>query len=141
MTTSSACCTPASTRCGRGPRGTQLREAESGFRYTPTTCFETFPFPDPTPQQEAAIAAAAEALNRLREGWLDPAAVAGLGLSESELKKRTLTNLYNQRPTWLANAHAALDAAVFDAYGWSCEIPDSEILARLLQLNLQREPA
>jgi hypothetical protein len=121
--------------------GTQLREAESGFRYTPTTCFETFPFPQPTPYHEAAIAAAAEELNRLREGWLNPAPVGGLGLSESELKKRTLTNLYNQRPTWLVNAHAVLDAAVFDAYGWSHEIPDSEILARLLELNLQREPA
>ena len=28
-------------------QGTQLREKESGFRYTPTTCFETFPFPFP----------------------------------------------------------------------------------------------
>ena len=35
-----------------------------------------------------------------------------------ELKKRTLTNLYNARPQWLANAHAALDQAVADAYGW-----------------------
>ena len=26
-------------------QGTQLREKESGSRYTPTTCFETFPFP------------------------------------------------------------------------------------------------
>ena len=26
-------------------QGTQLREKESGFRYTPTTCFGTFPFP------------------------------------------------------------------------------------------------
>jgi hypothetical protein len=118
-----------------------LREVASGFRYTPTTCFETFPFPQPTPQQEAAIAAAAEELNRLREGWLNPAPVDGLALSESELKKRTLTNLYNQRPTWLVNAHAALDAAVFDAYGWPDQIDDTEILARLLELNLQREPA
>ena len=28
-------------------QGTQVRERESGFRYTPTTCFETFPFPFP----------------------------------------------------------------------------------------------
>jgi hypothetical protein len=118
--------------------GTQL---ESRPRYTPTTCFETFPFPQPTPQQKAAIAAAAEELNRLREGWLNPAPVAGLGLSEAELKKRTLTNLYNQRPTWLANAHAALDAAVFEAYGWPDQVDDSEMLVRLLKLNLQREPA
>ena len=34
------------------------------------------------------------------------------------LKKRTLTNLYNQRPTWLAQAHQKLDEAVFAAYGW-----------------------
>jgi hypothetical protein len=52
--------------------GTQLREKESGFRYTPTTCFETFPFPRPTPKQEAAIAAAAQELNALRERWLNP---------------------------------------------------------------------
>jgi type II restriction/modification system DNA methylase subunit YeeA len=118
--------------------GTQF---ESRPQYTPTTSFETFPFPQPTPQQEAAIAAAAEELNRLREGWLNPSPVSGLPISESELKKRTLTNLYNQRPTWLVNAHAALDAAVFDAYGWPNEIDHSEILARLLELNLQREPA
>ena len=52
--------------------GTQLREKESGFRYTPTTCFETFPFPRPTPAQETAIAAAAKELNELRERWLNP---------------------------------------------------------------------
>ncbi len=38
--------------------GTQLREAESGARYTPRTCFETFPFPDPTPDQRARPPAA-----------------------------------------------------------------------------------
>ena len=53
-------------------QGTQLREKESGFRYTPTTCFETFPFPRPTRAQEAAIAAAAKELNELRERWLNP---------------------------------------------------------------------
>lgn len=121
--------------------GTQLREAESGFRYTPTTCFETFPFPQPTPEQKEAIAAAAKELNRLHEAWLNPAPADGVELSKAELKKRTLTNLYNQRPTWLVNAHAALDAAVFAAYGWSDQLSDSEILARLLELNLQREPA
>jgi hypothetical protein len=53
-------------------KGTQLREKESGFRYTPTTCFETFPLPHPTPIQEAAIADAAKELNDLRERWLNP---------------------------------------------------------------------
>jgi hypothetical protein len=56
----------------------------------------------------------------------------------AELKKRTLTNLYNQRPQWLQNAHAALDAAVAAAYGWEPDLSDEEILERLLKLNLER---
>ncbi len=54
------------------------------------------------------------------------------------LKKRTLTNLYNQRPTWLAQAHQRLDEAVFAAYGWDPGISDDELLERLLKLNLER---
>jgi hypothetical protein len=53
-------------------QGTQLREKESGFRYTPTSCFVTFPFPTSTPVQEQAIAEAARDLNDLRERWLNP---------------------------------------------------------------------
>jgi len=49
--------------------GTQL---ETRPRYTPTTCFETFPFPEADPERDAAIAAAAKELNELREGWLNP---------------------------------------------------------------------
>ena len=60
------------------------------------------------------------------------------GLSEAERKKRTLTNLYNARPTWLDLAHKKLDAAVFAAYGWPSELGDEEILERLLGLNLER---
>ena len=116
--------------------GTQLREVESGFRYTPTTCFETFPFPRPTDGQREAIAAAARELVRLRDGWLNPP-----GLDPVELSKRTLTNLYNARPTWLQHAHAAVDAAVLAAYGWSPDLTAEEVLARLLALNLEREPA
>ena len=112
--------------------GTQL---ETRPRYTPTTCFETFPFPHPTEAQRDAIAAAAAELNRLREGWLNP---EGIGISAAELRRRTLTNLYNQRPTWLANAHAALDAAVAQAYGWPADLADAELLERLLGLNLER---
>lgn len=60
---------------------------------------------------------------------------------EKDLAKRTLTNLYNQRPAWLAAARAQLDAAVAAAYGWAdytADMPDDEILRRLLALNLQR---
>ncbi len=114
--------------------GTQLREAESGFRYTPTTCFETFPVPDDA--QREAIANAAGKLNELREGWLNPP-----DAKEVELKRRTLTNLYNKPPTWLANAHDALDAAVAAAYGWPGDLSDAEILEKLLALNLERAAA
>jgi len=116
--------------------GTQL---ESRPRYTPTTCFETFPLPKPSNEQKEAIAAAAEEVDRLRQGWLNPPEDS---IALSELKRRTLTNLYNQRPTWLENAHRKLDEAVFAAYGWPespDEISDAEIVKRLLQLNLQRE--
>ena len=108
--------------------GTQL---ESRPRYTPTTCFETFPFPEPTEEQREAIAAAARELNQLRENWLNPP-----GLGASELRRRTLTNLYNQRPTWLDNAHGKLDAAVAAAYGWPADLGEQEVLGRLLERNL-----
>ena len=81
-------------------------------------------------------AAAAAALNALREGWLNPP-----GIGAAELRKRTLTNLYNQRPTWLDNIHAPLDVAVADAYGWPADLADGEILERLLALNLERAGA
>ena len=113
--------------------GTQLREVESGFRYTPTTCFETFPFPRPTDEQREAIGEIAAELNRLREGWLNPD-----GIGATELRRRTLTNLYNKRPTWLNNIHTTLDAAVAEAYGWPHDLSSEGVLERLLALNLER---
>ena len=121
--------------------GTQLREAESGFRYTPTTCFETFPFPRPTGEQREAIAAAARDLNRLRDGWLNPVDAEGNPVMvRVDLRRRTLTNLYNEYEshTWLVNVHERLDAAVADAYGWDADLSDAEALERLLGLNLER---
>jgi len=219
-------------------QGTQLRERESGFRYTPTTCFETFPFPavgrppdvsvrqdqqdlqdagkpadsgsanpvhpvnpvkntttpDAVSPHVAAIAAAARELNALRERWLNPpewtreeilefpaspdgpwaryvaqpsaisdplSASTGQPIADRRpltasytaryprlvprdeacaklLAKRTLTNLYNERPTWLQNAHAQLDAAVCAAYGWPADLSDEQLLEKLLALNLER---
>ena len=139
-------------------------------RYTSSACFETFPFPAGlTPKDTAhgapdtpaarAIADAAVKLNALRENWLNPPEwtdwvmtpeeekagfprrpVAKPGF-DVELKKRTLTNLYNARPAWLAALHEALDRAVAAAYGWDDYTPDmadDEILRRLLALNLAR---
>ena len=150
-------------------QGTQLREKESGFRYTPSSCFETFPFPEPTDKQRQAIGAAAKELDDLRTAWLNPPEWTRTEILEfpgseggpwamyikngtvryprlvpkdeecaKELKKRTLTNLYNQRPTWLDLAHQKLDTAVFAAYGWPVSLSDDDLLARLLELNLQR---
>ncbi|MGA7669673.1 MAG: class I SAM-dependent DNA methyltransferase, partial [Nitrolancea sp.] len=112
-------------------------------RYTPTTTFETFPFPWPPGTEPVddprvqAISEAAKELNEKREAWLNPP-----DASEAELKKRTLTNLYNARPTWLANLHAQLDRAVWAAYGWDDGEPESvdeeTILTRLLKLNEER---
>ena len=55
-----------------------------------------------------------------------------------KLKERTLTNLYNLRPQWLADAHEALDRAVAAAYGWPEDISIEEALEKLLALNLAR---
>ncbi|PLS67461.1 MAG: class I SAM-dependent DNA methyltransferase, partial [Cyanobacteria bacterium M5B4] len=109
--------------------GTSLEDRP---RYTPTTCFETFPFPYPPGQEPpddphvAAIGAAAAALDAWREAWLNPP-----DLPPKELAKRTLTNLYNARPDDLVALHAALDAAVAAAYGWEWPLSDDEILTRL----------
>ena len=117
-------------------RGTSLEDRP---RYTPTTTFETFPFPWPPGQEPTgdpraqAIVEAARELVEKRDRWLNPE-----GATERELNRRTLTNLYNRRPTWLDLAHRRLDEAVLDAYGWPHDLSDEEILERLLALNLER---
>ncbi|MGH9813957.1 MAG: type IIL restriction-modification enzyme MmeI, partial [Candidatus Acidiferrales bacterium] len=120
-------------------QGTQLREVQSGFRYTPDSTFETFAFPWPPGKEPnddprvRNIFVAAKDLVEKRDAWLNPP-----GASAAELKKRTLTNLYNQHPQWLLDAHQTLDNAVLAAYGWPEGISDPEILEGLLALNQQR---
>ncbi|MBK1640916.1 SAM-dependent methyltransferase [Chromatium okenii] len=144
-------------------------------RYTPTTTFETFPFPigltpadtkGETIQLDSGamipsvateyqayaitIAQAAFEFNRLRDNWLNPPEwiervpevvpgyperIVAKPEFAAQLKTRTLTNLYNNRPTWLINAQQQLDCAVAAAYGWSHDITDADILQRLLALN------
>jgi type II restriction/modification system DNA methylase subunit YeeA len=130
--------------------GTSLEDRP---RYTPSTTFETFPFPEElTPNRSAAeyardpravtIAEAARRLNELREAWLNPPdlvervpeVVPGFPdrivpvspKAAAILKRRTLTNLYNERPAWLDNSHRDLDAAVAVAYGWPADISAEE---------------
>jgi type II restriction/modification system DNA methylase subunit YeeA len=132
-------------------RGTSLGVGNDP-RYTHTTCFETFPFPEGlTPNIPAAkyednekakvIATAAQELIKLRDHYLNPPEwtdwlitpeeqaagfpkrpVAKKG-HEAKLKKCTLTNLYNRRPPWLALAQETLDKAVAAAYGWNDYTP------------------
>lgn len=147
--------------------GTSLEDRP---RYTPTTCFETFPFPEgltprdtkagvPDTAAAKAIATAAQELDSLRNNWLNPPELvdwvctpeeqkAGFPLrpvakpgKEDDLRKLTLTSLYNQYPAWLRLRHEALNKAVADAYGWADYTPamsDEEILRRLLALNQAR---
>ena len=137
-------------------------------RYTPTTTFETFPFPPgltpdiPTADYAAdpramAVALEARRLVELRDRWLNPPEwvewvdepVPGYPKrpvprdedAAMALKKRTLTNLYNARPQWLADAHEALDAAVAAAYGWSADITDDDVLQKLLAMNMDSTSA
>ena len=133
--------------------------------YAPTFAFENFPFPWPlrtpvvslTAEQKGhhtAISQAAKALDEARSRWLNPSELVRLEpdvapilparripvdlAAEKALKKRTLTNLYNDRPAWLDMLHRDLDQAVSGAYGWPSQLTEEELLGRLLRLNLER---
>jgi type II restriction/modification system DNA methylase subunit YeeA len=130
-------------------------------RYNATRVLETFPFPEglgpasnvsiSSDSRAVAIAQAAHALDDKREAWLNPADLVSVldeivpgyprrivplnDEAEAQLRQRTLTGLYNERPTWLVNAHEALDAAVANAYGWPESISESDAVAELFELN------
>jgi hypothetical protein len=144
--------------------------AGNQYRYNATRTFQTFPFPQGlTPDilirdsdgasRARKIAVAGARLNELRENWLNPPDLARreaevmpgypdriVAVSDGaakELKKRTLTALYNERPVWLDQAQRTLDEAVAEAYGWgddwrSSALTNDEILARLFRLNQER---
>jgi type II restriction/modification system DNA methylase subunit YeeA len=137
----------------------------TAIRYNSTRIFQTFPFPQGLAPnvseddyennlQAVAIAKAAERLDDLRNAWLNPPELVHIepevvpGYPDRilpknthaavTLRERTLTNLYNQRPQWLVDAHRNLDAAVAAAYGWPTDISEADALAKLLELNLSR---
>jgi type II restriction/modification system DNA methylase subunit YeeA len=134
-------------------------------RYTPSTTFDTFPFPEVAIPNAAVspgtnlkhasdIAEAAGRLNTLRENWLNPPDLVKRepdlmnGLPDrvvpvsddalTILKQRTMTNLYNAEPAWLKAAQREIDAAVAAAYGWPADITEEDALARLFRLNQER---
>ena len=99
----------------------------------------------------------AKRLDELRNHWLNPPDLVRIepevvpghpdrvvpndAQAAVTLRERTLTNLYNARPQWLADAHHDLDAAVAAAYGWPADISEEDALAKLLELNLARASA
>jgi N-6 DNA Methylase len=157
--TTSACFQPFPFPTGLTPAHTAHQRTET---MQPDGALIPAGLPPAVRAHAEAIARAAKRLTDLRDAWLNPPEwtdrvpeVVPLGMStspypdrivakpgfEKELAKRTLTNLYNQRPAWLAQAQETLDAAVAAAYGWadwSESMADDEILRRLLALNRER---
>ena len=121
--------------------------------YNARDCFETFPFPRNDPQAFKKVESASRDFHSLREEWLNPPkwVVRSPEIApgfperllpkpgyEENLKSRTMTDLYNELPTWLENAQAVLDQAVASTYGWldySVSMSADTILSRLLDLN------
>jgi len=115
--------------------------------YVKTRCFETFPFPDATPNQIVRIRELSERLDAHRK------------VRQAEHPILTLTGMYNvleklraEQPltdkerdihekglvTMLREIHDELDIAVAQAYGWPANLPESDLLARLVALNKTR---
>ncbi len=118
--------------------------------YVKVRSFDPFPFPDASEPQKSVIRSIAEDLDAHRKRVL------------AAHPQLTLTGLYNVLETLKAGIapaaleggdrrtfddglvlilqehHAALDAAVAEAYGWPVDAPDDTILARLVALNHER---
>ena len=136
---------------------------EDRLRYTPSDCFETFPFPDGW-ETHPALEAAGEAYYEFR---------AALMIENDEGMTKTYNRFHDPderdpRIAELRGLHTAMDRAVLDVYGWDdirtdCEFlldyeideetwgrkkkpwryhwPDAvrdDVLARLLALNAER---
>jgi hypothetical protein len=108
-------------------------------RSIPADAFETFPFPFPLgqePQEDrrvAYIVLFARLLDERCHAWLNPH-----NASPEEIKQRTITNLYAEHPSWIDEINHYLDAAVYDAYGWSHDLSDEQIVERLLKLKSEK---
>jgi hypothetical protein len=115
--------------------------------YVKSKCFDPFPFPDPPEALKAQIREAAEDLDALRKRV------------QSEHSGLTLTQIYNVLEKLRAGVpltpqeesikdrglvlilrelHDKIDALIAQAYGWPNDLPDEEILARLVALNAER---
>jgi hypothetical protein len=149
-------CPPENSASGRSNVGGRINNSKDSHYERRTTGGQVTDYAGDARAQ--AIAAAAADLNAKREAWLNPPdliirlpeVVPGYpdrllprdDKAAAILKSRTLTNLYNARPTWLTHLHATLDQAVADAYGWGDDwragMDDDTILSRLFALNQDR---
>ncbi len=115
--------------------------------YVISDCFNKFPFPDATDEQRARIRSLGEQLDAHRKR------------QQEQHPGLTMTGMYNVLSTLrsgealtakektiheqglvsvLMQLHDELDAAVAEAYGWSAQLSDDEILERLVALNTTR---
>jgi len=116
-------------------------------RYNKSRCFDPFPFPAATPAQQARIRELAEQLDAHRKR------------QQAQHPTLTLTDLYNVVEKLRAgqpltakdqtinqqglasvvlSLHQQLDAAVAEAYAWPADLPEAELLNRLVRLNHER---
>jgi hypothetical protein len=116
-------------------------------RYNKNRCFETFPFPAAGDEQKQRIRVIAEELDahRKRQQELHP----GLGLTDmyNVLAKLRTGELLTAKEkaihehglvSVLRQLHDDLDAAVAEAYGWPFDLPEEDVLERLVELNAER---
>ena len=115
--------------------------------YNHTTCFDPFPFPDPSEDLRQKLREAGEELDATRKRVL------------AEHPDLTLTGLYNVLEKLrsgealsdrdedvkhrglvliLRELHETIDRLTAEAYGWPADLSDDEILGNLVALNAER---
>lgn len=115
--------------------------------YNHSDCFNKFPFPTPTDAQKSLIRDLGERLDTHRKR--QQAQYPDLTLTDmyNVLEKERAGESLNEKERriheqgligLLRQLHEELDAAVAEAYGWPTDLPEAEILERLVQLNAQR---
>ena len=116
-------------------------------RYNKSLCFDPFPFPSATPEQQARIRDLGEKLDahrKARQALYSDLTMTGMyNVLEALRTGRELTakekTIHEQGlVTVLRELHDELDVAVAEAYGWPVDLPEEEILARLVALNAER---
>jgi hypothetical protein len=118
--------------------------------YVKSRCFDPFPFPTATDEQKATIGAIAEDLDAGRKRVLSEHAhlsLTGLYNVLERLKSGTKPDDLNEKERRifddgllliLKELHDRLDVTVSQAYGWPVDLPEEELLTRLVELNRER---